>query len=64
MTGRRVAGPPAAPPLPAPSVTLLEAQARAASGRADLAALDREMRTYRESLYAALAARSSSRGGE
>ncbi|HLK91797.1 MAG TPA: hypothetical protein VKZ18_18040 [Polyangia bacterium] len=64
VTGRRAAGPAAAPALPAPTVTLLEAQARAASGRADLAALDDEMRAYRESLYAALAARSSSRRDE
>ena len=55
---------PAAPAVPAPPVALLEAQAQAAAGRADLAALDRDMRVYRQTLYAALAARSSSRGGE
>lgn len=43
--------------LPPPSRELLQAQARAASGHADLAALDRSMRDYRASLYAALAAR-------
>ena len=44
-------------PLPAPAITLLEAQARAARGRADLAALDQQMRAYRDALYGALATR-------
>ena len=61
-TARRGADPSAAP-LPAPPLALFEAQARAAGGGADLAMLDREMRVYRETLYAALAARSSSGGG-
>jgi hypothetical protein len=43
--------------LPAPAITLLEAQARAARGKADLAALDRQMRAYRTALYGALATR-------
>ena len=47
----------AAGPLPAPPVALLEAQARAAGGGTDLAALDQRMRDYRERVYAALAAR-------
>jgi len=40
---------------PAPPVALLQAQARAVRGRADLAALDRQMRDYRAAYYAALA---------
>jgi hypothetical protein len=48
-------------PLPAPPRELLQAQARAAGGHADVAALDRLMRDYRASYYAALAARG---GGE
>jgi hypothetical protein len=42
-------------PLPVPPLALLQAQAQAAKGRADLAALDRLMRDYRASYYAALA---------
>jgi hypothetical protein len=61
-TARRETGP-SAPPLPAPPLALLETQARAASGRADLSVLDREMRTYRESVYATLGAPSSTGGG-
>ena len=49
-------------PVPAPPLALIEAQARAASGRADLSMLDREMRPYRETVYAALGVRSSSGG--
>jgi hypothetical protein len=41
--------------MPAPSAALLEAQARAARGRPDLAALDAEMRGFRAAYYAALA---------
>ena len=48
-------------PLPVPPRELLQAQARAAGGHADLAALDRLMRDYRASYYAALAKRG---GGE
>jgi hypothetical protein len=48
-------------PLPAPPLALLQAQAKAAQGRADLAALDRLMRDYRASVYAALA---TNGGGE
>lgn len=48
-------------PLPTPPRELLQAQARAAGGHADLAALDRLMRDYRASYYAALATRA---GGE
>lgn len=61
-TAGRHAGP-GAPPVPAPPLALFEAQARAASGRADLALLDREMRAYRETVYAALGERRSP-GGE
>jgi hypothetical protein len=43
--------------LPAPTVELLRAQARAASGGEDLGALDRDMRAYRAAFYAALATR-------
>ena len=60
---RALEGGPSAPPLPAPPLALLETQARAASGRADLSVLDREMRTYRESVYATLGAPSSTGGG-
>ena len=55
LIGRR-SGAPDVPPVPAPPLALLEAQARAASGRADLAMLDREMRAYRETIYATLGA--------
>jgi hypothetical protein len=41
--------------LPEPSTALLEAQARAARGRADLTALDAQMGEYRAAYYAALA---------
>jgi len=53
---------PGGTPVPTPPLALIEAQARAASGRADLSMLDREMRPYREAVYAALGARSSSGG--
>jgi hypothetical protein len=46
-----------ATPLPAPAFTLLEAQAQAARGHTDLAALDQQMREYRSALYGALATR-------
>jgi hypothetical protein len=58
VTIRRGTGP-GAPPLPAPPLALIEAQGRAASGGADLAVLDRQMRAYRETIYVALGARSS-----
>jgi hypothetical protein len=48
---------PPRPPLPAPEAALLEAQARAAHGHADLGELDRRMKTYRAEFLAALAAR-------
>ncbi len=40
--------------IPAPSLTLLEAQAQAAHAGADLSALDRQMREYRRAYYAAV----------
>jgi hypothetical protein len=40
--------------LPEPSTALLEAQARAARGRADLTALDAQMSEFRAAYYAAL----------
>jgi hypothetical protein len=59
---RRGTGP-GASPVPAPPLALIETQARAASGGADLALLDRQMRAYREAVYAALGAGSSSGEG-
>lgn len=56
----RRGGAPSVPPVPAPPLALIEAQARAASGRADLAMLDREMRAYRETIYVALGAQAPS----
>jgi hypothetical protein len=56
---QRTADRPAAPP-PSPSVALLEAQARAARGEGDsasIAALEQQMRDYRNAYYAALAGR-------
>lgn len=44
-----------APVIPAPPVTLLEAQAQAAHAGADLSVLDRKMRAYRMAYYAAVA---------
>jgi len=49
-----VASAPAEPVVPKPPATLLEAQAKAARGGGDLAALDRQMRDYRRAYYAAL----------
>lgn len=43
--------------LPAPPSDLLKAQVTAASGRTDLADLERQMRTYRVSVYDALEGR-------
>jgi hypothetical protein len=40
--------------VPAPSLTLLEAQAQAAHAGADLSVLDRQMREYRRAYYAAV----------
>jgi hypothetical protein len=56
-TLRRAAPGAGARPLPAPPAPLLEAQARAARGQHDLAALEREMRAYRAAFYDALATR-------
>jgi len=58
-TDERAAAPP--PSLPAPTVGLLERQARAARGREGLAALDAQMREYRAAFYAELAARGGGR---